>query len=49
METSGLDPEITICKIAVLPVKLCPLFNEVHVIDCTTLTLIFLHYYNNTI
>ena len=25
METSGLDPEITICKIAVLPVKLCPL------------------------
>ena len=24
METSGLDPEITICKIAVLPVKLCP-------------------------
>lgn len=25
METSGLDPELTICKIAVLPVKLCPL------------------------
>ena len=25
METSGLDPEITICKIAVLPIKLCPL------------------------
>ena len=25
METSGLDPEITICKIVVLPVKLCPL------------------------
>jgi hypothetical protein len=25
LETSGLDPEITICKIAVLPVKLCPL------------------------
>jgi hypothetical protein len=24
METSGLDPEITICKIAVLPVKLYP-------------------------
>jgi hypothetical protein len=24
METSGLDPEITICKIAVLPIKLCP-------------------------
>ncbi len=28
METSGLDPEITICKIAVLPVKLCPLANS---------------------
>jgi hypothetical protein len=25
METSGLDPEITICKIAVLPIKLYPL------------------------
>lgn len=25
METSGLEPEITICKIVVLPVKLCPL------------------------
>jgi hypothetical protein len=25
LETSGLDPEITICKIVVLPVKLCPL------------------------
>ena len=25
MEISGLDPEITICKIAVLPIKLCPL------------------------
>ena len=25
METSGIDPEITICKIAVLPIKLCPL------------------------
>jgi hypothetical protein len=25
METLGLDPRITICKIAVLPVKLCPL------------------------
>ena len=25
LETSGLDPEITICKIAVLPIKLCPL------------------------
>ena len=24
METSGLDPEITIRKIAVLPIKLCP-------------------------
>ena len=28
METSGLDPEITICKIAVLPIKLCPLVNS---------------------
>jgi hypothetical protein len=27
METSGLDPEITICKIAVLPIKLYPLIN----------------------
>ena len=26
LETSGLDPEITICKIAVLPVKLYPHF-----------------------
>src|SRR5271154_1750483 len=26
METSRLEPEITICKIAVLPIKLCPLF-----------------------
>ena len=25
LETSGLDPEITICKIAVLPIKLYPL------------------------
>ena len=25
MEISGLDPEITICKIAVLPIKLYPL------------------------
>ena len=25
MEAPGLDPEITICKIAVLPIKLCPL------------------------
>lgn len=24
METSGLDPEITICKIVVFPIKLCP-------------------------
>ena len=28
METSGLDPEITICKIVVLPVKLCPLIKN---------------------
>ena len=27
METSGLDPEITICKIAVLPIKLYPLIS----------------------
>ena len=27
METSGFDPEITIRKIAVLPVKLYPLYN----------------------
>ncbi len=26
METSRLEPEITICKIAVLPIKLCPLW-----------------------
>ena len=26
MEVLGLDPKITICKIAVLPVKLYPLF-----------------------
>ena len=26
METSGLDPEITICKIAVLPIKLYSLY-----------------------
>ena len=25
MEILGLDPKITICKIAVLPIKLCPL------------------------
>ena len=25
MEKSGLDPKITICKIAVLPIKLYPL------------------------
>ena len=24
LETPGLDPEITICKIAVFPIKLCP-------------------------
>lgn len=28
LETSGLDPEITICKIVVLPVKLCPLIKN---------------------
>ena len=32
METSGLDPEITICKIAVLPIKLCPLIIVVFII-----------------
>ena len=32
METSGLDPEITICKIVVLPVKLCPLIIVVFII-----------------
>ena len=26
METSGLEPEMTTCKIAALPIKLCPLF-----------------------
>ena len=31
METSGLDPEITICKIAVLPVKLYPLKKKVKI------------------
>jgi hypothetical protein len=25
MEISGVDPELTICKIAVLPIKLYPL------------------------
>ena len=41
METSGLDPEIAIRKIAVLPVKLYPLYslyykyprNELNVYD----------------
>ena len=32
METSGLDPEITICKIAVLPIKLCPLIIVVFIL-----------------
>ena len=26
MEIAGLEPEITICKIAVLPIKLYPLY-----------------------
>ena len=29
METSGLDPKIMICKITVLPIKLCPLYNYI--------------------
>ncbi len=33
METSGLDPEITICKIAVLPIKLCPLINKLPILS----------------
>ena len=28
MEILGLDPKIAICKIAVLPIKLCPLLSE---------------------
>jgi hypothetical protein len=28
MEISGVDPELTICKIAVLPIKLYPLVNK---------------------
>ena len=27
MEKSGLDPKLTICKIAVLPIKLYPLLS----------------------
>ena len=30
MEISGLDPEITICKIAVLPIKLYPRFSIIN-------------------
>jgi hypothetical protein len=33
METSGLDPEITICKIAVLPIKLCPLIGNLPILS----------------
>ena len=43
LETSGLDPEITICKIAVLPIKLCPLLyyprNDLNVHDITSIKL----------
>lgn len=39
METSGLDPELTICKIAVLPVKLCPL-SLIYIFFYKTLTYI---------
>jgi hypothetical protein len=28
LEISGVDPEITICKIVVLPIKLYPLLSE---------------------
>lgn len=28
METSGIEPEITTCKVAVLPIKLCPLYKD---------------------
>ena len=47
METSRLEPEITICKIAVLPIKLCPLFiiyyprNDLNVHDITSAKLKF--------
>ncbi len=33
METSGLEPEITICKIDVLPIKPCPLFSIFYICD----------------
>ena len=42
METSGLDPEITICKIVVLPVKLCPLIIII-IYYSTYIVYIFIH------
>jgi hypothetical protein len=37
MEILGLDPKITICKIAVLPIKLYPLFFFILALAHTTL------------
>ena len=34
MEISGLDPETTICKIVVLPIKLYPLSDN-HTLFCS--------------
>ena len=32
MEKSGVDPKLTICKIAVLPIKLYPLYYSIIII-----------------
>jgi hypothetical protein len=51
METSGLDPEITICKIAVLPIKLCPLLlhiNKHYILDLSIIKLLLLIYLIST-
>lgn len=44
METSGIEPEITTCKVAVLPIKLCPLYID---LNHKLLYILFIYYKPN--
>ncbi len=51
MEVSGIDPELTICKIAVLPIKLYPLYpkKDLNLQDYASTKLKFVVFANFTI